>query len=61
MEGDVLSTQDIFVFERSGVTEEGRVRGRFRATGIRPQCSDRIASSGRVLPAQMFEHFQDVR
>jgi pilus assembly protein CpaF len=61
MEGGVLSTQDIFVFERSGVTEEGRVRGRFRATGIRPQCSDRIAASGRVLPAQMFEHFQDVR
>jgi len=61
MEGGVLSTQDIFVFERSGVTEEGKVRGRFRATGIRPQCADRIASSGRVLPAQMFEHFQDVR
>ncbi|MEP7306065.1 MAG: CpaF family protein [Acidobacteriota bacterium] len=60
MEGGVLSTQDIFVFERAGVTEEGKVRGRFRATGIRPQCADRILSSGRVLPGQMFEHFQDV-
>ncbi len=60
MEGDVLSTQDIFLFERTGVTEDGKVRGRFRATGIRPQCADRIASSGKTLPMHMFEHVQDV-
>src|SRR5580765_4176326 len=39
MEGDVITMQDIFVFERIGVTQEGRVRGRFRATGIRPKCT----------------------
>jgi len=60
MEGDVLTTQDIFLFERSGVTAEGKVKGRFRATGIRPKCSDRITTSGIQLPAQMFEHVQDI-
>jgi pilus assembly protein CpaF len=60
MEGDVLTTQDIFLFERSGVTAEGKVKGRFRATGIRPKCSDRITTSGIHLPAQMFEHVQEV-
>ena len=35
---------------------DGRVRGRFRATGIRPKCSDRLASSGVHLPMEMFEH-----
>jgi pilus assembly protein CpaF len=61
MEGEVLTTQDIFVFERTGISEEGKVRGRFRATGIRPKCADRIVASGRVLPAQLFEHFLDVQ
>ena len=60
MEGDVLTTQDIFVFEQTGIGENGRVKGRFRATGIRPKCSDRILTSGRVLPVEMFEHVKAV-
>src|SRR4051812_37026237 len=60
MEGDVLTTQDIFVYEKVGISEEGRVRGRFRATGIRPKCADRIAASGRQLPGEMFEHVTSV-
>jgi hypothetical protein len=36
MEGDVITTQDIFLFERTGIGEDGRVKGLFRATGIRP-------------------------
>jgi pilus assembly protein CpaF len=60
MEGDVLTTQDIFLFERTGVSEDGKVRGRFRATGIRPKCAERILSSGRALPAEMFEHVKVV-
>jgi pilus assembly protein CpaF len=56
MEGDVLTTQDIFVYEKVGIGEDGRVKGRFRATGIRAKCADRIAASGRQLPAEMFEH-----
>ncbi|MGC4081816.1 MAG: CpaF family protein [Vicinamibacterales bacterium] len=56
MEGDVLTTQDIFVYEKVGIGEDGRVRGRFRATGIRPKCSERIMASGRTLPNDMFDH-----
>jgi pilus assembly protein CpaF len=56
MEGEVITMQDIFLFERTGLGPDGRVRGRFRATGIRPKCSDRLASSGMHLPMEMFEH-----
>ncbi len=56
MEGEVITMQDIFMFERAGIGEGGRVCGRFRATGIRPKCSDRMAQSGFRLPAEMFEH-----
>jgi len=60
MEGDILTTQDIFVFEKTGVNEAGRVMGRFRATGIRPKCADRMAASGRHLGAEIFEHVKAV-
>ena len=60
MERDVITMQDIFVFEKLGVDEDGRVRGRFRATGIRPKCSERFTTSGIQLPAQMFEHMKVV-
>ncbi len=60
MEGDVLTTQDIFLFERMGLTEEGRVRGRFRSTGIRPKCAEKIQATGRTLPPDMFEHMKAV-
>jgi pilus assembly protein CpaF len=56
MEGDVITTQDIFVFERTGIGPAGKVLGRFRATGIRPKCNDRIAAAGMPLRADMFEH-----
>ena len=36
MEGDVITMQEIFVFEKMGVTQDGKVMGRFRATGVRP-------------------------
>jgi pilus assembly protein CpaF len=58
MERDVITMQDIFVFEKIGVNEDGTVRGRFRATGIRPRCSERLAASGVHLPADMFEHLK---
>jgi pilus assembly protein CpaF len=58
MEGEVISMQDIFVFERTGINRLGRVCGRFRATGIRPKCSDHLATAGITLPAEMFDHVQ---
>jgi len=56
MEGDVVSTQDIFVFDRTGLRRDGKVCGRFRATGIRPRCTERLLSFGVQLPADMFDH-----
>ena len=58
MEGEVISMQDIFLFERTGLSTNGKVSGRFRATGIRPKCTDRLAASGVQLPMEMFEHVQ---
>ncbi|MBI4888022.1 MAG: CpaF family protein [Acidobacteria bacterium] len=61
MEGDVITMQEIFLFEKLGVTQEGRVIGRFRATGVRPKCGERLRASGVQLPADMFEGVMDVR
>ena len=60
MEQAVVTMQDIFVFERTGLSGDGRIAGRFRATGIRPKCSPQIQSSGFPLPMEMFEHVQAV-
>jgi pilus assembly protein CpaF len=60
MEGDVITMQDLFLFEKTGIRQDGKVMGRFRATGIRPKCSDRLAASGVRLPADMFEHTKAV-
>ena len=60
MEGDVITMQDIFLFERMGIGANGKVQGRFRATGIRPKCSDRLAVAGVKLGADMFEHTKQV-
>jgi pilus assembly protein CpaF len=60
MEGDVITMQDLFVFERTGINEKGKVTGRFRATGIRPKASERLAASGIKLPMELFEHVEQV-
>jgi pilus assembly protein CpaF len=56
MEGEVITMQDIFLFEKTALRQDGKVCGRFKATGIRPKCSERLAASGFRLPADMFEH-----
>jgi pilus assembly protein CpaF len=56
MEQDVITMQDIFVFERTGLNREGKVVGRFRATGVRPKCAEKLATMGIQLPVDMFEH-----
>jgi pilus assembly protein CpaF len=60
MEGDVITMQDIFLFERTGIGQNGKVTGRFRATGIRPKCTDKIMSAGMQLRADMFDHVKAV-
>ena len=49
MEGNAITLQDIYLFERKGIDREGRVVGEFRQTGIRPACSERIAVAGIEL------------
>ena len=61
MEGDIITMQEIFTFEKLGVTQEGKVVGRFRATGVRPKCCERLLASGIQLPASMFEGSMEVR
>jgi pilus assembly protein CpaF len=52
--------QDIFVFDRTGIDEAGRVRGSFRSTGIRPRFAERLATAGCRLPASIFESRMEV-
>src|SRR2546428_1991203 len=61
MEGEVITMQEIFVFEKMGVTQDGKVIGRFRATGVRPKCCERLKTSGIHLPGDMFEGVTEVR
>ena len=56
MEDDVVSMQDVFVFEKHGISPEGRVLGTFTATGIRPKFADKLQASGISSPAHFFEH-----
>ena len=55
MEGDVLTTQEIFRFDRTGVNAQGVVLGQFRATGIRPQFQDRLEAYGQTVPADIYD------
>jgi pilus assembly protein CpaF len=54
MEGEVVSMQEIFTFERMGVNPEGKVIGRFRPTGVRPAFARKLEVSGIELPPSMF-------
>jgi pilus assembly protein CpaF len=55
MEAEIISMQDIFVFDRLGIDESGKVRGMFRATGIRPKFAERLATAGCRLRPGLFE------
>ena len=54
MEGDIITMQDIFLFERQGVDQEGKVLGVFRATGVRPKFADMMSAAGIHLTTDMF-------
>jgi pilus assembly protein CpaF len=61
MEGDVITMQEIFLFEKLGVNQDGKVIGRFRATGVRPKACERLKAAGVHLPPDMFEGVVEVR
>ena len=54
MEGEVVSMQDLFVFEKQGISSEGLVLGTFHSTGIRPKFAERLKAGGFELPSNMF-------
>lgn len=59
MEGTVITTQDIFVFEKEGITEQGVVLGRHKAAGIRPKFAERLKQTGILLPPGLFEDWSE--
>ena len=60
MEADTITTQDIFLFEKQGVLQSGRVVGRFRATGIRPKFYETLRTAGHTLPASLFQTIVEI-
>ena len=60
MADESISLQDIFSFDRSGIDENGKVRGMFRATGMRPTFAERLATSGARLRPALFESRSEV-
>ncbi len=55
MEGDIITTQDIFTYEQTGVGPDGAVQGRFKATGIRPKFVDRLRVYGISVSDDLFD------
>jgi pilus assembly protein CpaF len=60
MENDLIAMQEIFTFERRSVDENGKIRGCFKATGVRPQFADRLATGGGRLRPALFESRTEV-
>jgi pilus assembly protein CpaF len=60
MEGDIVTLQDIFVFEKRGLSPEGKVIGRFAATGIRPKFYEKLLSAGIRLRPDLFDEVMEV-
>lgn len=55
MEGEVISLQDIFIYEKYGIRDDGQILGAFRATGVRPKFAETLRASGIELNSEMFE------
>jgi pilus assembly protein CpaF len=55
MEGEVISMQEIFRFQRVGLTPENKIIGHFTATGVRSHFSERFRMWGYDLPASIYE------
>jgi pilus assembly protein CpaF len=57
---DVISMQDIFLFEKKGIGPNGKVRGRFTSTGIVPKCADKLTAAGIPIPIGLADHCVDI-
>jgi pilus assembly protein CpaF len=60
MEGEIITLQDIFVFEKRGLSPEGKVLGRFAATGIRPKFWEKLLAAGIRLRPDLFDEVVEV-
>ena len=60
MDAESIAMQDIFSFDRTGTDENGKVRGVFRSTGIRPQFTERLGTLGAHLKPSLFESRTEV-
>src|ERR1035441_2342793 len=58
---DVISMQDIFLFEKKGIGPNGKVRGRFYATGIVPKCADKLQAAGIPIPIGLSDHSLEIQ
>ena len=61
MEGDIITMQEIFRFDKLGLSPEGKVVGRFVATGVRPKVCERLRAAGVTLAPDMFDGIVEVR
>jgi pilus assembly protein CpaF len=60
MEEDVITLDDIFVFQKRGIDPEGRVVGQFAATGIRPKFDDKLVTAGIHLRPEILDETMEV-
>ena len=55
MEGEILTMHDLFTFKQTGLDDRRQAMGYFAATGVRPNCLERLESAGCGVPSEMFE------
>jgi pilus assembly protein CpaF len=55
MEGEVVTMQEVFTYEQTSVDKNGKVKGRFRATGIRPKFVEKFQAMGIQIPTDLFD------
>ena len=60
MEGEIVTLQDIFVFEKRGLGPNGQVLGRFAATGIRPKFYEKLLAAGIRLRPDLFDEVMEI-
>jgi pilus assembly protein CpaF len=60
IETDIVTLQDLFVFEKRGLSPGGRVLGRFAATGILPKFNDKLLAAGIRLPSELFDEAVEI-
>jgi pilus assembly protein CpaF len=59
MEGDTVMLQDLFVFQREGTDENGRITGRFTPTGIRPRFADNLKATSQTVDSQALDYLRN--